>query len=73
MTEIKSFPIRDLQKLDFDQAVHVTKMRNPAKGLIVAYDEDGDIMIFNFGEVTRELALWFSEQVKRHSQGEEIS
>ena len=67
------FPIRTDQNLDFDQCVSVAKVREPQSGLILGYDADGDIFIFNFGLVSRKEALWLSEQIKRHAFGEPIS
>lgn len=67
------FPVRPDQTFTFEQAVSTAENRQPVLGLIAGYDEDGDIMIFSFGGVSRKDALWISEQIKRHAFGEELS
>lgn len=67
------FPIHADRNLDFGQCVSVAQVREPQSGLIIGYDPDGDIFIFNFGLVSRKEALWLSEQIKRHAFGEPIS
>lgn len=67
------FPLRAGHNLSFDQCVSVAQVRVPQSGLIIGYDEDGDIFIFNFGLVSRKEALWLSEQLRRHAFGESIS
>lgn len=73
MTKIVPFPIDEFSKLTFDQCASVTSNRRPSSGIIIGYDEDDEIFVFNFGQVTRRDALWLSEQLKRHAMGEEIS
>jgi len=67
------FPIDPMRDLDFEQSVCVVRNRNPVSGITVFYDQDGDIFIYNFGNVSRQEALWMGEQIKRHSLGDEVS
>lgn len=70
---IVPFPIGEDQILTFTQAASVVQSRKPSSGIIVGYDEDDKIFIYNFGIIKRRDALWIAEQIKRHSQDEPIS
>lgn len=67
------FPVRPEQVLTFDQCADVTRARKPVFGIIIGYDPDDDLFIFNFGSISRKDALWISEQMRRHALGEPIS
>lgn len=58
-------------ELTFDETVAVVKRRDPARGIIFYEDEEGHVGFFNFGDVSRKDALWFSEHLRRSSLGEE--
>lgn len=82
MKEILQFPLTPLRKLTFKEAVgevsnrfslHPVDEYQEPQGLIVGYDQDGDIFILNFGLIKRETALWLGHQLIRHAQGEDIS
>lgn len=70
---IVPFPVSLDRQLTFEQAVSTVENRKPDFGLIAGYDVDGDIFIINFGNISRENALWIAHQLIRHTQGEEIS
>ena len=72
MTKIIPFPIDENQKLTFDQCVSATKTREPSLGVIAGWNEEGEIFILNFGQISRKDAVWLAEQLKRHAFGEEI-
>ena len=72
MTKIIPFPIDENQELNFDQCVSATKTREPALGIIAGWNEEGEIFILNFGQISRKDAVWLAEQLKRHAFGEDI-
>lgn len=68
------FPLSTDRRLTFEEMVAYTQMREvkPAEGILVYYDEEGNIVLLNFGDVSQMQALWFGEQVRLHSLGFDI-
>jgi len=66
------FPIEEDAQLTLTQAYSAASNRNPKCGVIIFYDEDDNEIIFNFGKINRQEALWLHEMGKRHAVGDDI-
>ncbi len=66
------FPIDLNRKLTFEQCVSVSRNSDPVSGMLVFYDKEDNVCIYNFGDLPRKDALWLGESVKRHAMGDEL-
>lgn len=73
MSKIIPFPIDEDRRLTLEECAGIVKTRGGTLGLIAGWNEEGNIFIFNFGDMSRKDAFWLSEQIKRHCFQEDIS
>jgi len=67
MTSVVSFPkIKD--ELTLDEMIGCIKNTITLKeGVFVAFHENGNLCVLNFGDMTAMKALWLAEQLRMHA------
>lgn len=67
MSDVVEFP-KIKEKLTFDELSDlVMRRKGLVEGVLVAFQENGNICFLNFGDMTAMKALWLAEQLKEHA------
>lgn len=69
--KLAPFPLGTIRRLTATEAAEAARLRSVSDGIVIGYNDHGEVIIVNFGSLQRKDALWLSERLRIHALGED--